>query len=392
MNENDKQAEPVDDHSGLINRIDAAIERVTQGRGLMSIPADPRSDVDLVLSECKALLQGENPPFWAKDFHPTPTVPHGLVKAAFDWIEYAPHGDNCFVSDNYEGDPGNQCNCGKDSLLSAYEEFGQPEAPAFSVSEPMPTWMRYDPVTDVLIIHGKKYAVALFGRDGFLGDPGDLLRIEKGGDDVVAVTKILADQQAEPVAWAETDEHGEIAWGEEGCFSNDPAWIENPLPLYTNPAPDVAQEPMYESDLAYSQGIQAVAKMLDTKADDYAKEFGFDDMGALEFSRESQREYHSTLIELAEEIRSMEATNSTPTVAQGEPRFPFAGFDPNFCPGSNPENPQEAPAVAHPPAEVVRELYDTLQAIIADGVHCDVVPHLHRRGIAALKSAKEHGL
>lgn len=75
-----KQAEPVDDHSGLIKRIDAAIERVTQGRGLMSIPADPRSDVDLVLSECKALLQGENPPFWAADFHPAVTVNEQLLE------------------------------------------------------------------------------------------------------------------------------------------------------------------------------------------------------------------------------------------------------------------------------------------------------------------------
>lgn len=74
MNEN-KQVEPVAvDHSGLIKRIDAAIERVTKGYGLMTIPADPRSDVDLVLSECKALLQGEKPPFWAKDFHPTQAV------------------------------------------------------------------------------------------------------------------------------------------------------------------------------------------------------------------------------------------------------------------------------------------------------------------------------
>lgn len=46
-----------------------------------------------------------------------------------------------------------------------------------------------------------------------------------------------AKSEQEPVAWAETDEHGEIAWGEEGCFSNDPAWIENPLPLYTHPVP-----------------------------------------------------------------------------------------------------------------------------------------------------------
>lgn len=89
MNENDKQAEPVAvDHSDLIKRIDAAIERVTQGRGLMSIPADPRSDVDLVLSECKALLQGENPPFWATDFHPAqPVQPAGAQGEAVGEIQ-----------------------------------------------------------------------------------------------------------------------------------------------------------------------------------------------------------------------------------------------------------------------------------------------------------------
>lgn len=79
---------------------------------------------------------GTNPlPTWPKppappNPPPAPTHLLGLLKGAFDWIESAPHGDNCFVSDHYEGDPGNRCNCGKDSLLSAYEEFGQPEAPA----------------------------------------------------------------------------------------------------------------------------------------------------------------------------------------------------------------------------------------------------------------------
>lgn len=63
------------DHSDLIKRIDAAIDRVVQGRGLMSIPADPRSDVDLVLTECKALLQGEKPPFWATEFYPAVAQP-----------------------------------------------------------------------------------------------------------------------------------------------------------------------------------------------------------------------------------------------------------------------------------------------------------------------------
>jgi hypothetical protein len=39
-----------------------------------------------------------------------------------DWIENAPHGDDCFVSDHYEGDPGNRCNCGKDGALQLLDD------------------------------------------------------------------------------------------------------------------------------------------------------------------------------------------------------------------------------------------------------------------------------
>lgn len=45
----------------------------------------------------------------------------GLLRGAYDWIDSARHGDNCFVSDHYEGDPGNRCNCGKDALLPAID-------------------------------------------------------------------------------------------------------------------------------------------------------------------------------------------------------------------------------------------------------------------------------
>lgn len=34
------------------------------------------------------------------------------------WIGDMPHGDNCYLSDHYDGDPGNQCNCGKEVVLS----------------------------------------------------------------------------------------------------------------------------------------------------------------------------------------------------------------------------------------------------------------------------------
>lgn len=39
------------------------------------------------------------------------------LEVATEHIRSMPHGDNCFVSDHYEGDPGNRCNCGKDLVL-----------------------------------------------------------------------------------------------------------------------------------------------------------------------------------------------------------------------------------------------------------------------------------
>jgi len=41
------------------------------------------------------------------------------LRHAEDWIGNAPHGDNCYVSNHYAGDPGNRCNCGKESALDA---------------------------------------------------------------------------------------------------------------------------------------------------------------------------------------------------------------------------------------------------------------------------------
>jgi hypothetical protein len=55
-----------------------------------------------------------------------PGLTNALLAAEF-WIGDAGHGDNCFVSDHYEGDSGNQCNCGRDtmqaSIQAALEEY-----------------------------------------------------------------------------------------------------------------------------------------------------------------------------------------------------------------------------------------------------------------------------
>lgn len=53
---------------------------------------------------------------------PAIVQPIDALRAAQEWLDNSPHGENCFVSDHYEGDPGNQCNCGKDSLLRYIEE------------------------------------------------------------------------------------------------------------------------------------------------------------------------------------------------------------------------------------------------------------------------------
>lgn len=49
---------------GMLDRIDAAIQRITDGHAPRRIPADP-TDVDLVLAEVRSWLTGQGwPPFW----------------------------------------------------------------------------------------------------------------------------------------------------------------------------------------------------------------------------------------------------------------------------------------------------------------------------------------
>jgi hypothetical protein len=50
--------------AGLLDRIKAAEQRVQDDRAPRSIPADPHSDVDLVLAEVRYLIEGNWPPFW----------------------------------------------------------------------------------------------------------------------------------------------------------------------------------------------------------------------------------------------------------------------------------------------------------------------------------------
>lgn len=62
--------------------------------------------------------------------NPPPAADHWLAEywnigrklaVTGEHIRAMPHGDNCFVSNHCESDPGNRCNCGKDSLLEWME-------------------------------------------------------------------------------------------------------------------------------------------------------------------------------------------------------------------------------------------------------------------------------
>ncbi len=64
-----------------------------------------------------------------------------------------------------------------------------------------------------------------------------------------------------------------------------------------------------EGMAGWMQGVEAASALLSKKAEDFAQEHGYDDMGGLSFGRgahaDAKLDYHSTLIELADEVRAM---------------------------------------------------------------------------------------
>lgn len=78
---------------------------------------------------------------------------------------------------------------------------------------------------------------------------------------------------------------------------NGPTYMGEPA----QPAPSVPD--------TYAAGINAVAAMLQSKAAEYAKEYGHDDMGGLSFGSgmggEIKMDYYTNLIELIDDVRAM---------------------------------------------------------------------------------------
>ena len=75
------------------------------------------------------------------------------------------------------------------------------------VARQMPDWMAYDPMNDVLTIHGRRYSAAMFGEQGFLSPAGTVLRVAEGQPDCVTLMRVTP---TEPVQEPLTDEA--IVW------------------------------------------------------------------------------------------------------------------------------------------------------------------------------------
>ncbi len=94
---------------------------------------------------------------------------------------------------------------------------------------------------------------------------------------------------------------GYDAFGVAGCYA---AMIEAAPQAPASPTSEQAGAPG-----SWSDGVIAVAMMLEKKADYFALEHGHDDMGGLSFGSgahaEAKMDWHSGLLELAEEVRSM---------------------------------------------------------------------------------------
>lgn len=94
-------------------------------------------------------------------------------------------------------------------------------------------------------------------------------------------------------------------------------------------------------------GIDAAAKMLTKKAEDFAAEHGHDDMGGLSFGQgahaEAKLDWHSSLLELAEEVRALLTSRCN---------RPPAGWACSRAPGhEGPCAATPAPAAATAPSE-----------------------------------------
>ncbi|HHA2881270.1 TPA: hypothetical protein ACOFD0_001274 [Stenotrophomonas maltophilia] len=116
------------------------------------------------------------------------------------------------------------------------------------------------------------------------------------------------EQLADDVESCVSDACGYLAsdsgWDDYGIYRDDAAARYRALPDRIRA---LAAAPAQVVDLG--AGIEAAAKLIQKKADDYAEEFGYDDMGGLSFGRglhaEVKSDHHSFMLELVDELRAL---------------------------------------------------------------------------------------
>lgn len=58
----------------------------------------------------------------------------------------------------------------------------------------------------------------------------------KVNSSITSLRQAIAEaEKQEPVAWVETHDNGEVNWGVETVISDDPSWLDRPMPVYTAP-------------------------------------------------------------------------------------------------------------------------------------------------------------
>lgn len=150
------------------------------------------------------------------------------------------------------------------------------------------------------------------------------------GDEVVSMAAELqerrkAEQDSEPVAWTDEEELCDANAGACGYLfgigssANKFADPRRQIMLYRHaqPAPVVT---------FYRDGIEAAAKWIDRQREAYGTEHGWSDpdTGAFEFGNDAQREYSSTLEELADGIRALHPNaGNSPVIPDGYVMVPM---------------------------------------------------------------------
>ncbi len=115
---------------GVVAEIAARATRAAQAVPVAWSLGDPRYvHRSNILPAHEFTPDAERADEWVPLYAAAPTPPAaaeaGLreaLEAAHAWISSSPHGDNCYVSAHYPGDPGAGCNCGKESVETIIEE------------------------------------------------------------------------------------------------------------------------------------------------------------------------------------------------------------------------------------------------------------------------------